>query len=236
MTSYDGLMLGFVVLGMIWGAWKGAIWQVTVLASLACGYAVAHPNSMKLAPYLAGDALTQRMEALLLLNTGTSGGMFTGAWMLRSFLRKLRLQSYDRHVGMLLGAVTGAAVGMLVTLFATSLAPQHRPTIFRSHSGKLEARALWSMESRLPDEVCDMLAPFMDQMEADAIARAAGEKPGGLAEKFGLGGGESKEVARSNLKSNKNLGQKAGQFFEEIGRSLNNPPGPRDDNENTRRR
>ncbi len=237
MTNYDALMIGFVVIGMLWGAWKGAVWQIATLASLGVGYAVAHPGSTKLAPYLAGDALQQRMEAMLVVYSGTSGGVFTGAWMIRSFLRKIKLQAYDRHVGMVLGGVTGAFLGMIVTLFVTTLAPQYRPTVFRSTTGKMEARGLWTLEQSLPPEASDMLAPFIDQMEADAIAKAAGEKSSSsLASKLGLESGATREIARKNTGEKPAFGQKTSQFFENIGRSLNNPPDSGDENADTRSR
>ena len=45
MTIYDGIMLGLVVAGMAWGAWKGITWQAASLASLFLGYLVAFPSA-----------------------------------------------------------------------------------------------------------------------------------------------------------------------------------------------
>jgi uncharacterized membrane protein required for colicin V production len=176
MTVYDAAMLGLVLIGMLWGAWKGAIWQAAGLISLGLGYAVAHPNSIHMAAMMPGtDPLTKRMGAMLLLYVVTSGGVFLVAWTIRSFLKKIRLEAYDRHLGMLLGGAGGAAAGLVGTLFVTSLAPDTRQVVFHSVSGKLAARGLAALESRLPAEARAELAPFWNGEEGAEIAEAAGE-------------------------------------------------------------
>jgi membrane protein required for colicin V production len=193
MTVYDAAMLGLVLLGMIWGAWKGAVWQAAGLISLALGYSVAHPHSIQLASSMPGsDPLTRRMGAMLLLYVLTSGGVFMVAWMIRSFLRKIRLQAYDRHLGMLLGGAGGAAAGLVGTLFVTSMAPDTRPMIFHSVSGKLAARALATLETRLPAEARAELAPFWSGEEGVEIAQAAGEAEGDRPARVALHGTSTK--------------------------------------------
>ena len=222
MTGYDATMIGVVVLGMLWGTWKGAVWQVATLCSLGLGFAVAHPGSVKIAPFLAGDPLAQRMGAMLIVYVATSGGVFTVAWMLRSFLRKIRLQAYDRHLGMLLGGATGAALGMIATLFITSLSPQSRPAVFQSQSGKLAARGLWTIEKRLPPEASDMLAPFIDQMEREAIEKAAGSGKSGSPSKLAAAGRRrTTEPSQDEVNSrNTRKRQDAGEWLDRLGRTL----------------
>src|SRR5437868_3578995 len=108
MTIYDAAMAGVVVAGMVWGAWKGIIWQLASISSLVLGYLVAHQLSPQLAPHFPGEPVVARALAMLAIYAAVSGGVFLTAWMLRSTLRQLRFEAFDRHLGMLMGGLEGA--------------------------------------------------------------------------------------------------------------------------------
>ena len=42
MTAYDGVMIGLVVAGMIWGSIRGFSWQMASIGSLVVGYTCRH--------------------------------------------------------------------------------------------------------------------------------------------------------------------------------------------------
>ena len=50
MTPYDAAMVGVILAGMVWGAFKGVTWQVASLASLIVGYGASHALSRSLHP------------------------------------------------------------------------------------------------------------------------------------------------------------------------------------------
>jgi uncharacterized membrane protein required for colicin V production len=159
-TGYDAAMIGVVVAGMVWGALRGVTWQVASLASLVLGYAAAHPLSGLIAPSLPGEPVVARTLAMVVAYLGVSGGIFFAAWLVRATLRRLRFEAFDRHLGMLLGGVEGALIGVVVTLFVVSLAPQTRGPIFASPSGKVVGRLMAAVGPVLPDEARGVLAPF----------------------------------------------------------------------------
>ena len=68
----------------------------------------------------------------------------------RATLRKMKFEAFDRHLGMLLGGLEGAILGMVVTFFVVSLAPQTRDPIFASPSGKLVASVIDAVGPALP--------------------------------------------------------------------------------------
>jgi uncharacterized membrane protein required for colicin V production len=173
MTPYDGLMVGIIVAGMIWGALRGITWQVASLASLVLGYALAFPLSGQLAPYLPGQPIVARAVALLLTYIAISGGIFGVAWVIRTTLRTLRFEAYDRHLGMLLGGMEGAIVGSVVTVFVLSVAPSTRGPILGSPSGRLLGQVLNRVQPILPGEVRAELEPFWGQ--APAVERVAAD-------------------------------------------------------------
>ena len=171
MTLYDAAMVGLILGGMVWGAWRGIVWQIASLASLVLGYAVAHTTSDDLAVHFPGDPVVARGLAMVVIYAAVSAGVFLAAWMVRATLRKLKFEAYDRHLGMVLGGLEGALVGMVATLFVVSLAPQSRGPIFASPSGKVVGRVMKTLGPVLPDEAREVLAPFWGDRAAVAGGR-----------------------------------------------------------------
>jgi membrane protein required for colicin V production len=178
MTVYDALMVGLVIAGMVWGAWRGIIWQVASISSLVLGYAVAHQLSPQLAPHFPGEPVVARAEAMLAIYAAVSGGIFLGAWLIRSTLRKLRFEAFDRHLGMIMGGIEGALLGLVATLFVVSLDQPLRAPIFASPTGQIVCRVMNSVGPVLPTEARDALAPFWNTNTTGGTAavdtRAAG--------------------------------------------------------------
>jgi membrane protein required for colicin V production len=162
MTIYDGVMIGLVVLGMLWGAWRGFTWQVASLASLIVGYASSHQLSSRLSPHLPGEPIVARALSMLVIYALVSGAIFLAAWAIRTTLRKLRFEAYDRHLGMIVGALEGGFIGVVGTLFVVSLAPATRTPVFASQSGHVVAQILNAVGPALPVEARNVLEPFFD--------------------------------------------------------------------------
>jgi membrane protein required for colicin V production len=162
MTVYDAAMAIVVVLGMVRGAWRGFTWQMASIASLVVGYAAAHTGSAQVAGYLPGEPEVQRALAMAFVYIAVSGGIFGIAWMVRGTLRKLKLDAYDRHLGMLLGGLEGVGVGLLATLFVVSVAPATREPIFSSPTGRVVGTVMNNIGPVLPTELRKVLAPHWD--------------------------------------------------------------------------
>jgi membrane protein required for colicin V production len=160
MTIYDGVMIGLVGAGMIWGAWRGIVWQLASMASLVLGYVVSHQVSAQLAPHFPGPPIVARSLAMMAVYAASSGGVFLVAWFIRATLRQLRFEAFDRHLGMLLGGLEGALVGLVATLFIVSFAPQSRAAIFGSPTGHVVGRVMDNVGPVLPSEVRKELEPF----------------------------------------------------------------------------
>jgi membrane protein required for colicin V production len=186
MTIYDAAMVVLVVAGMVWGAWRGITWQLASIASLILGYSVAHPLSEQLAPRFPGEPIVARSLAMLAVYVAVSGGVFLVAWIVRATLRQLKFEAFDRHLGMVLGGLEGALLGLVMTLFAVSLAPQTRTPIFASPTGRVVGQVLNTFGPVLPGELREVLAPFWNSAESLAgdgetlkSPSMAREEPGG---------------------------------------------------------
>ena len=165
MTPYDISMIAVVVAGMIWGAWRGITWQLASILSLALGYGVAVPTSSQIAPHFPGQPIVARGLAMLALYVAVSVGIFAVAWSVRATLRRWKFEAYDRHLGMILGGLEGAMLGVVATLFIISFAPQSRVPILTSRAGIIVDQTLKAAEPALPAEVRKMLAPFWEVLE-----------------------------------------------------------------------
>ncbi len=138
LTAYDAAMAGVVVAGMIWGAWRGVTWQLASIASLILGYIASHQLSPQLASQFGSDPVVSR-----------------------AILRKMKFEAFDRHLGMLLGGMEGAILGMVVTFFVVSLSPRTREPIYSSPTGKLVAGIIDAVGPTFKAETGDVLAPFV---------------------------------------------------------------------------
>ena len=172
LTIYDAVMAGVVVAGMIWGAWRGVTWQLASIASLVLGYMIAQPVSAQLAPHFPGEPVIARSLAMLATYAAVSGGVFLLAWGLRATLRVMKFEAFDRHLGMLLGGMEGALLGVVATFFVVSLSPSMREPIFASPSGQIVGNVMNALGPILPAEARNALAPFIAQAKQ---AVAAGE-------------------------------------------------------------
>src|SRR4051812_17134181 len=96
MTAYDGVMIGLVLAGMVWGSIRGFSWGIASTGAVLVGYAFAHAASDYILPFLAlympGDPAAQKCVAMLLAFVAVFGGCLFAAWSARASLRKMRFE------------------------------------------------------------------------------------------------------------------------------------------------
>lgn len=177
MTYYDAAMVIAVALGMAWGAWRGITWQLASIASLVLGYSVAYPLSDQLRSHFPGDPAMARALAMMAVYAAVAGGVFLAAWIVRATLRRMKFEAFDRHLGMVLGGLEGALLGMIVTLFVVSLAPSTREPIFSSTAGRAVGRAMEAVGPILPGEFRETVAASLRGDRPEAANPSAWEGP-----------------------------------------------------------
>ena len=170
MTVYDAAMVGVIVAGMIWGLFRGIVWQIASIASLFLGYFGSHTISAQIVDYFPGEPVVARSLAMISGYVGISAGVFLMAWLVRASLKKMKFEAFDKHLGMLLGGVEGALLGIVVTLFVVSLAPNTRQPIFSSPSGKIVVSVMSAVGPDLPAEARQVLKPFWSSSTENEVA------------------------------------------------------------------
>lgn len=160
--SYDVLML--LVLGgaILFGWWKGLAWQVASLAALVASYFVAVQFRDPLTKMLGIDQPWAPFLSMLILYVVTSMAIWLAYGYIRVSIERMHLKSFDSQIGALVGAVKGALLCMVITMFAVSLLGDGvRRSIMQSHSGATIARTINRLNALVPKEIHQFIDPLV---------------------------------------------------------------------------
>ncbi|MBX3417263.1 MAG: CvpA family protein [Pirellulaceae bacterium] len=169
--SYDVLMLLIFVGSILFGWWKGLAWQIASLAAVVVSYFVAIQFRDPLTKMLNIDQPWAPFLSMLILYGATSLGVWLAYGYVRVSIQRMQLKSFDSQIGAIIGGVKGALVCMVVTMFAvTLLGDGVRRGIVESRCGGLIARGINRLNGVVPDELHQMLDPFVNKFN-DRLAQ-----------------------------------------------------------------
>lgn len=164
MSIYDLVMLIVFAAAVFFGLWKGLAWQVASLAAVFVSYFVAIQFRGVVAPMIKAEEPWNKFAAMLILYLGTSLVIWLIYGRVRATIHRLKLKSFDRQAGAILGAAKGVVLCMLVTLFSASLlGDSARDAIVQSRSGGLIAGAINRMDGVMPREIHVYLDPYIEE-------------------------------------------------------------------------
>ncbi len=176
MQTYDALMILVLVSATVFGFWKGMAWQLASLASLIASYFISLKFSSQLAPYFGQQAPLNRFSAQLAIYVASSFVI----WMLFRFvsgaINKVKLQSFDKQLGAMLGFAKGVLLCVAITFFAVTLAPQPQgQAIVASQSGRYIVLLLNKADAVCPPELHQVVGPVSqhDRRETEPELSAA---------------------------------------------------------------
>jgi len=164
MGMYDILMLVIFGGAVLFGAWKGLAWQVASLAAIVVSYIVAINFREPLGQLLQTEPPWNNFLAMLILFLGTSLIIWMIFGRVKASIKKMHLAGFDRQAGALLGAVKGALLCMVVTMFAVTLFGETTTqAVFNSRSGGYITRGINQLTAVVPPEIHDVLNPYVDR-------------------------------------------------------------------------
>ena len=167
MQIYDLIMITVLVAAMVFGAWKGFVWQLASLASLVVSYFVALRFSSDLAPYLSGEEPLNRFLAMLLIYVGCGLVIWILFRMLSGLIDRVKLKEFDRQMGALTGLAKGGLLCIAITFFAVSLSGENfRKSILESHSGRYIGHFIERIDSIMPQGINEMVHPILERLDA----------------------------------------------------------------------
>ena len=166
MALYDIVML-VVIGGAIWfGWWKGLAWQIASLAAIIVSYIVAVNFREPVSQYISADEPWNRIAAMLILFLATSLVIWTIYASVSKSLKKMELKGFDHQAGALLGAVKGALLCMIITMFAVSLLGQQaQDAIHNSRSGRYVVNGITKVSAIVPAELAKYIQPHVDNFQ-----------------------------------------------------------------------
>ena len=166
MELYDIVMLVVLAAATIFGFWKGMAWQIASLASLLLSYGVALKFSPALAPLFGDQEPWNRFVAMFVVYVATSLVIWLAFRVVAGAIDRVQLKEFDRQLGGVFGFAKGVLLCVAITLFAVSLLPDsQRANILDSRSGYYIALLLNRTHDVIPDELHEVLHPYLHQAE-----------------------------------------------------------------------
>lgn len=155
---FDGLVVLIVALAAALGAWKGFARMAAGVAAPALGFAVGWPLSAEI-PAL------NRWVAFAALYLAIALAVFGTAAITRRRLERARMEGWDNHLGLLLGAAQGCVLAVALTLLALSVSKDLRAIVTSTRTGGLMATAARELRPLLSRAAADVLDPWLDLLQ-----------------------------------------------------------------------
>lgn len=155
---FDGLVVLVVALAAGYGAWKGFARLAAAVVAPVAGYAVGWP----LSAHVTGLHRWMAFAGIYLVLTLI---VFLAAGLYRRRLERAKMEGWDNHLGLLLGAAEGCVLAVALLLLAASASPELRETVLSTRSGGLMARALDEVRPLLPQAAADFLDPWLGLLQ-----------------------------------------------------------------------
>jgi membrane protein required for colicin V production len=166
MQAYDLIMLIVLAATTIFGAIKGFAWQIASLASIVASYFVAYFFRNDVAKMINAQPPWNLFLSMLLLYFGSSLIIWMLFRLVSTSIDKVRLKEFDRHIGAGFGLLKGMVLCLIITMFAmTLLGASQQQQIAKSRSGLYISRILANADGILPNEIKQVVGPYIDNVE-----------------------------------------------------------------------
>ncbi|MEZ6102952.1 MAG: CvpA family protein [Pirellulaceae bacterium] len=179
MGVYDAMILLVLAAATVWGAYKGMVWQLASITSIVVSYFVAMQFRDQVAQHIDAAPPWNMFAAMLLLYLGSSLVIWLFFRGVRNSIDRWKLKGFDRQIGALFGLAKGIVLSVVITFFAlTLLSDTQRQTIVHSRSGYYIAKLINEANAIMPDEVHNVLGPYLDQLDRQLKTGEPGTIPG----------------------------------------------------------
>ncbi len=164
MMIFDIVLLIVFAGAVLFGFWKGLAWQIASFAAVIASYFVAMQFRNQVAAFITTDEPWNVFIAMLILYLGTSLVVWLAFGFIRQSIVKFQLKEFDRQAGAILGALKGALLCMVITMFAvTVLGERARYHVITSRSGNFVARTINELSAAVPQEIHEVLDPVLEK-------------------------------------------------------------------------
>ena len=176
---YDIIMLAVLGGTTLFGIWKGMAWQLASLASFVVSYAVALRFSTPMAPLFGTQQPWNRFLAMLVLYIATSLVIWIAFRLVADIIDRVKLKEFDRQLGGAFGLAKGVLLCIAITLFAVAMLPHpQKQSILTSRSGYYIGILLDRAHAVMPEEIHDVLHPYIHKIEEHLDPESPANQPG----------------------------------------------------------
>jgi uncharacterized membrane protein required for colicin V production len=155
---FDGLVIVVVALAAGFGARKGFARLAAGVIAPIVGVAAGWPLSAEILPL-------NRWLAFALLYVMVTLVVFGAAALARRRLECSKLEAWDSHLGLILGAAQGCALVLALTLVALSVSGDLRETVASTRTGGLMVQVIRELRPMLPQGASDFLDPWFSLLQ-----------------------------------------------------------------------
>jgi membrane protein required for colicin V production len=128
---------------------------------------VALRFSPQIAHNFGDQAPLNRFIAMAVLYAATSVAIWLVFRIVASFLDRVKLREFDRQLGAMFGAAKGVLWCVAITFFAVTLSAKARGLVLDSRSGHYIAILLNRADNVMPQELHDVLDPYLHKLERE---------------------------------------------------------------------
>ena len=151
---------------------RGFVWQAVRLGTVVAALLLARFLSPQLALWIEGNFDVAEAGARPLAWFGVLAGTFLAGTLLAHALKeafaKMKLQSYDRFLGLLFGVAKGGAIVVVTILVLSQLrgATALSDALARSHAARLSAHVVTEVTPLFPESVREDVAEWWAELES----------------------------------------------------------------------
>lgn len=179
MSFYDVVMLVVLVGAIGFGFWKGVAWQIASVAAIVVSYIVSINFREPVSQFIQAGEPWNKIAAMLILFVGCSLVIWTAYGFVTRSMEKMELRGFDRQIGALVGAVTGAMLCMAITMFSVSLmGDQAHEAIHDSKLGPHIVRGIHQVHGILPEEIAGRFDSYLEHFQ-EGIGHGLDAAPAG---------------------------------------------------------
>ncbi len=148
------------------GAAKGLVWQLAGIAGILLCVTFAGTASKIIGPHINLPAPTNQWAVMFITYLLASFVAFGFARTLNTWIEKMELKEYNRHLGAAFGLLKGALLVLIMTFMIVTFSEKSRSLIVDSKAAHIAAKIIHQLEPIVPDKLNQALGKYIDMFEA----------------------------------------------------------------------
>jgi len=161
LNYFDAFIALILLFTTLRGAAKGLVWQLAWIAAIVLCFVFSQSASSNVADWLPIEPPANRWVAMFLLYLVAAFVAFAVAAKLHGWIERAKFKELDRYLGAFFGLLKGTVFSLVVIFFAVTLSASTRDVALKSRSGYAAAIIMDRLHPVFPDELRDVLFPYL---------------------------------------------------------------------------